>query len=216
MPTAPSSHPATGRLTFDEIVDAAAKLVAEEGIEALSMRRLAARCGVGAMTLYGYVRTKEELLGALANRFFGDVELPDARVADWREQIAQVFRSVRRVFLEHPELVPIVAAQRMDGISAYRGAELVLGALRSAGLGDQDVVSAFDALTSLTIGSVQRESGLKNAAGAGAMPGVTGLSREEFPNVISLTGQLMTRDPQRDFETGLDLLIRGIASRAAT
>jgi AcrR family transcriptional regulator len=175
------------------------------------MRKLAARCGVGAMTLYGYVRTKEELLGALANRFFGDLKLPDSEAGDWREQIAEVFRSVRRVFLEHPELVPIAATQRIDGIAAYRGAELVFGALRRAGLDDRDVISAFEALTALTMGGVQRETALNPD---GPMPGIRELPREEFVNVISLAGELITRDPDRDFETGLDLLISGIAARA--
>jgi AcrR family transcriptional regulator len=198
---------------LEAIVDEAAELVSAEGIEALSMRRLARRCGVGAMTLYGYVRTKEELLGALANRLFGDLELPDRKGISWQQQIAGVFRSVRRVFLEHPELVPIVATQRIDGIAAWRGAELVLGALRRAGLSDQDAVSAFDALTSLTIGSVQRETGL-NALSSKALPGIRELPRNQFGNVISLAGELVTRDAERNFETGLDLLIRGIASRA--
>jgi AcrR family transcriptional regulator len=199
---------------LESIVDAAAELVAEEGVDGLSMRKLATRCGVGAMTLYGYVRTKQELLGALANRFFGDLELPKQQGLGWEEQIAEVFRSVRRVFHEHPELVPIVASQRIDGIAAYRGAELVLGALRQAGLTDQDVVSAFDALTSLTIGSVQRETGL-NAFGSAGLPSIRDLPREEFANVIGLAGELVTRDADRDFETGLDLVVRGIASRAA-
>jgi AcrR family transcriptional regulator len=166
------------------------------------------------MTLYGYVRTKEELLGELANRFFAELELPGSEVADWREQIARVFRSVRRVFQQNPELVPIVAAQRIDGIAAYRGAELVLGALRSAGLTDPEVIGAFDALTSMTIGSVQRESGLHGPTPA-ALPGIRELSPDRFGNVISLAGALMSRDPDHDFEVGLELLIRGIASRAA-
>lgn len=211
-----SSSASSGRrrLTLEAIVDAAAELAAVDGIDALSMRRLARHCDVGAMTLYGYVRTKEELLGALANRFFAGVELPGPEVVSWQDRIAHVFRSVRRVFLEHPELVPIVAAQRIDGIAAYRGAEVVLGALRSAGLGDHDVVGAFDALTSLTIGSVQRETGLNATSAATAMPGVRDLPPEQFRNVISLAGELITRDPERDFETGLDLVIRGIASRS--
>jgi AcrR family transcriptional regulator len=215
MPASSATRSDTRRLTLETIVDAAAELVAEEGVEALSMRRLARRCGVGAMTLYGYVRTKEELLGALANKFFADLEPVDRNGVGWQDEIAAVFRSVRQVFLQHPELVPIVATQRIDGIAAYRGAEIVLGALRRAGLGDHDVISAFDALTSLTIGSVQRETGL-NAHSSKSLTGIRDLPRDEFGNVISLAGELMTRDPERDFEVGLDLLVRGIASKAGT
>jgi AcrR family transcriptional regulator len=195
-------------LSFDAIVDAAEALVAEQGFEALSMRRLAARLGVGAMTLYGYVRTKEELLSALANRYFDEIELPPA-TGDWHEQVAGVFRAVRRMFVAHPELLPIAATQRLEGIGVYRGAERVFAALRSAGLGDEEVVTAFDALTSLTLGVAERETGIHGQG----LPGVRGLDAGEFPNVIGLAGALMTRNPERSFEAGLELLLKGIACR---
>jgi len=210
----PASRAPSGKLTLEAIVDAAADIVAADGYDALSMRRLGKELGVGAMTLYGYVRTKEDLVGQLANRLLAEVDLPGGDSADWETQIPEIFRSVRRVFLQHPELLPVVAVQRVDGIAAYRGAELVFAALRSAGLDDQRVVSAFDALTSFTIGCVQREVGLK-AGGGDGLPGIGQLPREQFANVIGLAGLLVTRDPERDFEAGLDLLVRGIASWAA-
>jgi AcrR family transcriptional regulator len=211
--TNPSSRSAATGLTFEAIVDAADAIVAEEGFDALSMRRLAARCGVGAMTLYGYVRTKEDVLGALANRLMSEIELPDDDDQPWDRQVAAVFGSVRLVFLEHPELLPIAANQRLEGAGVYRGAELVFAALRRAGLDDQQVVSAFDALTSFTVGSAQRETGLP-ARDAEALPGIRELPADEFANVIDLAGLLMTRDPARSFEAGLELLLQGIASWA--
>jgi AcrR family transcriptional regulator len=214
LPASPQSRPTSGRLTLETIVDAAAELVATEGFEALSMRRLANRCGVGAMTLYGYVRTKEELLAALADRFFDEVELPTGEEGSWDEQVAEVFRSVRRVFLGHPELIPIVATQRLEGLAAYRGAEAVFAALRKAGLADREVVNGFDALTAFTIGSVQRETGLRTR-GTGSLPGIRELPAEDFGHVISLAGPLVTRDPERGFDAGLDLLIRGLRSQAS-
>jgi AcrR family transcriptional regulator len=211
MPTStPPAKPQAARLTLEVIVDTAARLVADEGFDALSMRRLAKECGVGAMTLYGYVRTKEELLEALATRLLGAIELPGDELGGWEQQVARVFRSVRAVFLEHPELLPITASQRIEGIGAYRGAESLFRALRTAGLDDQQVVHAFDALVSFTIGFVQREVGL-DRSDADPLPGLRKLPREEFPNVISLAGHLVTRDMDAGFDAGLELLIAGIA-----
>jgi AcrR family transcriptional regulator len=208
-PAAPAPRAAPTGLTLDAIVDAAASIVSEQGFAALSMRRLAALLGVGVMTLYGYFRTKEELLGALANRYLGEIELPRHR-GPWQEQIAQVFRNVRQVFLQHPELLPIVASQRLEGVGVYRGAERVFAALRQAGLGDEEVIAAFGALTSFTLGVAERET----AIGApGGLPGIRDLPADEFPNVIALAGPLMTRDPERSFEAGLELLLKGIACR---
>lgn len=193
------------------IVDAAAKLVAEHGFEALSMRRLAKECGVGAMTLYGYVRTKDDVLQALANRLFGTLDLPDDESESWQDRVRQVVGSLRSVFLAHPELLPIVATQRLDGVAAYRGAEALFGALSTAGLEGERLIHAFYALASFTIGSVQREVGLENSSG-GELPGLRGLSREQFPQVIDLAGHLVTADPEATFRSGLEFLIAGIAS----
>lgn len=201
-----------GHLTLEEIVDAAAALVAAEGFEALSMRRLAGSLGVGAMTLYGYVRTKEELLGELANRILAGVQLPPERVA-WQEQITRVLRSVRQVFLEHPEVIPIVANQRIDGRAAYRGAEVVFDALERAGLDDRATISVFDALVSFTIGSAERETGLRS--NRESLPGIWELEPAQYPHTIRLAGLLATRDPEHDFEVGVELLIRGIEGLAA-
>ncbi len=211
---APGESPSS-RLSLDVIVDAAAKLVAEDGFEALSMRRLAKECGVGAMTLYGYVRTKDEVLQALANRIFSTLELPGDDTESWQERVRQVVGSLRTVFLAHPELLPIVATQRLDGVAAYRGAEALFGALDAAGLQGEQLIHAFYALASFTIGSVQREVGLQNSD-AGEFPGLRSLAREEFPQVIDLAGHLVTADPEATFRAGLELLIAGIATTASS
>jgi AcrR family transcriptional regulator len=210
MPAAAARAPE--RLTLEAIVDAAEELVAAEGFEGLSMRKLARHCGVGAMTLYGYVPTKDDLLGALADRLLGDLDLPDTGEGDWAYRVAAVFHSVRRAFLEHPELVPIVAAHRVDGLSAYRGAEIIFGALREAGLDDAQLISAFSALTSYTVGATQREIGLagRAASGRSTLPGITALPGEDFNHVIGLAGRLATRDFDAEFAAGLDLLITGL------
>jgi AcrR family transcriptional regulator len=196
------------------IVDAAARLIADEGYDALTMRRLARECGVGVMTLYGYFRTKDELLQALADRLFNLVELPDDEALPWQEHLVRVLRSVRCVFLAHPELLPITATHRLDGTGAYRGAESLFAALQKAGLGGRPLVHAFDALVSFTLGSVQREIGLARSQ-AGALPGLHRLPRADFPHVIDLAGHLVARDTEAAFDAGLAFLIAGIAAEAA-
>lgn len=199
------------RLTLEAIVDAAERLVAEEGFDGLSMRKLARACGVGAMTLYGYVPTKDDLLGALAERLLADIDLPSPTEGDWAYRVAAVFHAVRRAFLAHPELVAVVAAHRVDGLSAYRGAEIVFGALREAGLDDAQLISAFSTLTSYTVGATQREIGLAGRAGVrDALPGITALPSEGFDHVIGLAGRLATRDFDAEFTAGLDLMITGL------
>jgi TetR/AcrR family tetracycline transcriptional repressor len=195
------------------VVDAAAEIVAAEGYQALSMRRLGAECGVAPMTLYAHVGSKDELLQALMNRLLATDELRLDPADAWQEQVAQSFRSARARLLEHTELLPVAATQRIEGAAAYRGAESLFGALRKGGLSDKHIVQAFDALVSYTVGFTQREAGLLQSDTA-ALPGLRQLPRDEFPNVLALAGILMTRDMEENFNAGLELLIAGIATWA--
>lgn len=202
----------TDRLTLAAIVDAAEALVATEGFEGLSMRKLAQACGVGAMTLYGYVPTKDELLGALAERLLSNLALPSPHEGDWAYRVAAVFHAVRRALLDHRDLLPVIAASRIDVLSSARGGEIVLGALGEAGLDDAQCVSALGVLTSFTVGACQREVGLGAPARGGhsALPGTAGPPGESFASVLRLAGRLATRDVDAEFSSGLDLLITGI------
>jgi AcrR family transcriptional regulator len=193
------------------LVDAAADIATSAGVDALTMRSLADRCGVGVMTIYGYVRTKQELLAVLADRLLAEIDLPDTST-DWRDQLNALFLSVRDVMLAHPALVPILATQRLDGESAYRGAEVVCGALRARGMADHDVLAAFATLTSFTVGSVQRQLGGQ----ATSRPGLATLPAAEFPNMLALLGALVSRDADRDFRDGLQLIIDAIGARMPT
>lgn len=210
-PAAPAGRPPE-RLTVDAIVDAAAEMVAAGGFDGLSMRKLAKACGVGVMTLYGYVATKDDLLRALADRFLADLDLPAAHEGDWAYRVATVFHSVRRAFLLHPDLLPIVAAHHVVGLSTVRGAEVVFAALREAGLDDAEIIDAFSALTSFTVGACQREIGLtRRVAGARpTLPGIGELAGGGFDHVVAMTGRLPSRDVDAEFTAGLDLLLTGI------
>ena len=213
----PATGPSTRGLTLDTVVDAALGLIREEGFGALSMRKLADRCGVGAMTLYGYVRTKDELLGLIADDLLAAVELPVSRDMPWRDAVKCVFRSVRRIFLEHPELADVVARQHLNSVAAYRGAEVVLDAVRRAGLTDEQAVSAFVALTAFTTGLAQREAHAteRSAQQAQRLMAIHSLAVDEFRNVVELGPLMVVGESERHFEDGLEFMICGIAAQGA-
>jgi AcrR family transcriptional regulator len=193
----------------------AARLVADDGIEALSMRRLAAECGVSSMTPYRYVGSKEEVLRALANRYLDEVDYPDAESLSWEDYLRQVFRSVRSVLLSHPELVQIAARHRVNGLAGYRGAELVLGVLRRAGLDRSDAVSGFTALYAFTTGFVQREIPADRTTHlAERLATIAGLPPEQFSNIRDCTDEFLYSNTEQHFDRGLDFIIRGIGASA--
>ena len=146
-----------GELTRQDVIDAAAGLVAEYGYAGLTMRALARRCGVPTMTLYRHVRDKEDLLGALADRVLGELALPEPGTLSWQQELAAVFGSVHDVLLKHPDIAEIAARQPVAGEAAYRGAEIVLGALARAGVEGEAAASAFATLFAFTLGFVQQQ-----------------------------------------------------------
>jgi AcrR family transcriptional regulator len=167
------------------------------------------------MTLYRHVRTKEDLLGALADRVLGDLALPTPRRrSTWQDEIRGVFRSVHDLLLEHPELVEIAARQHVAGEAAYRGAEVVLGALRRAGIEGEAAASAFATLFAYTLGFVQQQA-QSAAEGASLARRASVLERlpvDDFENLSRLGGVFLLRHSDRHFEDGLDVIIRGLAS----
>jgi TetR/AcrR family transcriptional regulator, tetracycline repressor protein len=214
-----ATRPTTRRLTTEAIVDAASELAESRGFSAVTIRAVAKRCGVAPMTLYTYFATKEELLGEVADRFLAEVDYPDTRGMVWKDELTALFLSTYEVFTEHPELAQFLASQpHGTGRSAYRGAETVLAALKRAGLDDDDAVAALEALLSFVAGFSQRETSRQalHRPPAERLREVRNLPEEEFPTVRSLAHPLVTRDPRRSFEIGLELLLRGIGDATAS
>jgi AcrR family transcriptional regulator len=203
------------RLSLETIVDAALALIDADGFDALSMRRLAERCGVPTMTLYGRVSTKEEVLAAVGDRLFSELELPDADGMAWDEEIRAIMREVRTVFARHPELAQIVGRQPVDALTAFRGAERILAALARAGLHPDEALSAFIALASFVTGFSQRSRHPATpAVQAQRLARLRALPEDEFGHLPQLAAVFVGGQTDRHFEDGLDLLVRGIASRA--
>jgi AcrR family transcriptional regulator len=91
------------RFTREQIAEAALKIADTEGFEAVSMRRVAAELGAGTMTLYHYVRTKDELVALMDNAIMGELLIPDGELpSDWREALTLIARRTRDAFARHP------------------------------------------------------------------------------------------------------------------
>lgn len=211
----PTALPTSSRLDLERILEAAQDIIRADGFEALSMRKLAQRLGVGAMTLYGYVQTKDELLTLLAEQLMGRMKFGRAD-RDWQDQLKDILRSVHRLFVEHPELAEIVARQHLNAVSAFRGAEIAFAALHRAGLDAEDSMSAFLALVAYTAGFAQREQHRSRdpQQHERRVARLKSLPAGEFQHVSRLTELFVSGPDARHFEDGLDLLVRGIASKA--
>lgn len=135
-------------ITRDELAETAVRIADRDGFNALSMRRLAQELGVGTMSLYHYVRNKDELLTLVCDTVMGEVVLADGEVmpAHWREALSLLARRSRDALQRHPWMLDLLDDPGM-GPNNLRHFDQTLQAVSSIDLplGDRlDVASAVD------------------------------------------------------------------------
>src|SRR5438874_3365083 len=121
-------HP-WGTLTREVVVEGALEIVDSEGLEALSMPRLARHLGAGVMTLYGHIANKADLIDALAERVLADVETAEGKAGDWERHLAAHMRRLREAVLRHPALGAVLTARGLTTPSVFHHLETGLSLL---------------------------------------------------------------------------------------
>lgn len=140
-------------MDLDRIAATALALVDEGGLAALSMRRLGARLGVEAMTLYHYVRRKDDLLDLLVERMVMRSAVgEDGADGDWRAQLDRYARRLRASLLDHPNLLPLLMSRPVRSKAAMAQFVGALGALAGAGFDIGEAYSALNGLTLMVLG----------------------------------------------------------------
>ena len=201
-------------LNAEGIFRAALRLVDSEGLDALTMRRLAAELGVAPMSLYGHVPTKDQLLMGVVNLVVGEFRLPAATMEPW-EAFRSVIREFRRVALLHPNLVPITVRQPPTGSKGLLSLEASFDALRRAGLPPAETARAYRLSAAWAIGFVSLECGgffkpVDIAAGDAVAP----IDLSLLPRVLEVGPHLANWDGEVEFERALDVLVGVIATWA--
>src|SRR6185437_8045667 len=122
------------RLTRAAVVDRALALADKSGLDALTIRKLATELGVTPMALYWHFRGKDELLEGLAERLWGEMDLPLDRAAPWTGQIRALLESLLKVLRKHPAAPGLLMhGEKMNSEAARNATELTLDILRTAG-----------------------------------------------------------------------------------
>jgi TetR/AcrR family transcriptional regulator, tetracycline repressor protein len=210
-------------LTRAKVLSAAMTLVDAEGIERLSMRRLAAVLDVQAMSLYNHVSSKADILDGIVEHAFGQVELPDTELA-WPEQVRALASSMYRVLSRHPSVPVALVTDQANPSSAraLRPYDRLAGAIYQAGFSDRQAIRALNAITGLVLGSLLlstagfTSSPDEHARAANASAYLRQLDPTQLPNLSRI---LRNRTPpeasrQEDFEQALDILIQGLVAQA--
>ena len=199
-------------LSADLIFSAALRLVDEEGLDALTMRRLAETIGVATMSLYSHVATKEDVLLGVVNLVTGEIALPTPDVPPW-EALRSVTREFRHVALRHPNLVPLIMRQPPTGAEGLRTLEVALDALRRAGIEPARAAPAYRLMASFAIGFVSLEcGGFFRPVDVGAGGQVAPIELSAIPRIVEMAPYLATWDAGEEFEKGMDAVISVLAT----
>ncbi|HRF46519.1 MAG TPA: TetR/AcrR family transcriptional regulator C-terminal domain-containing protein [Anaerolineales bacterium] len=142
-------------LTRDVILTAALRIVDEEGLEALSMRRVATAVGVEAMSLYNHVNDKQDLLNGLADLVLAGITPPDPS-RRWDRRLEAIAIGLYEALITHPALVVVLASEqgRPTDLKVLQGMDGILAALAESGLSPRRQVSAYRGLLALCLGFV--------------------------------------------------------------
>jgi TetR/AcrR family tetracycline transcriptional repressor len=200
------------------VLEAARRIADKEGVDRLTMRRLAAELGVTPNTLYTYFPHKEALLDALIDDLLAGVDAGDPAEGDWRDGLVRVMDSSRRLLLAHPQLASVIIARPGLGPNAARLGELTLELLGRGGLEGERAVEALRVLLVYSLGfaafqAPRRQSHSGAARSARAEATFAGLPEDRFPRMHGLARQLAGPTTDHQFHTGLRWLLEGIAAQ---
>ncbi len=212
----PTRQPPASRepLSRERVLNAAIGIADREGVGAVTMRAVAARLGVEAMSLYHHVRNKDEILDGMVDRVVQEIRLP-TDAATWREAMRLRAIAARAVFLRHPWAAALVDGRESSGPARLRYLEWVLDVLVHAGFPLQSAVRAFSVLDSYIYGFGRQQFN--------AMP--TDMTPEEaaaailsvipagtYPHLHRLAVQATKTgyDAEADFAFGLGIILDGL------
>jgi AcrR family transcriptional regulator len=203
-------------LSRDRVLRAAVALADREGIDALSMRRLAQELGVDAMALYRRVRDKDDIVDGATDTVIAEIDL-GAPAHRWRTAMRDLALAARQVMLHHPWAPPVITRRKHLGPAALRLIDRVLLILDQGGFSLEMSHHALHVLGSRPLGFTQDPFDDSQSAQPGAPPPEE-LARAlaGFPHIARLaiaathTGALGGCDDDFEFEFGLDLILDGL------
>ncbi|HSE69626.1 MAG TPA: TetR/AcrR family transcriptional regulator [Nocardioidaceae bacterium] len=190
-------------------------LIDREGLEGLSMRKLATVLEVSPMTLYSYFADRDALLESVAQLLYTRIKAP-AHLGP-RRTLHQLMHSVRDVLLAHPNALPLISLYPPRTLPALAFVEGGFRALHEAGVPARDTARAYRTLAAYSLGTAAVEvNGYflpdRSAVSAYPPPDPSEIA-EHLPRFAEVSGHVAALDDAQEFDHGLDLILDGFLSR---
>ena len=217
-------RPAKAPLSEDVVVDAALAILQSDGLEAVTMRRVAAALDTGPASLYVYVAGREGLLQAMLDRVVATVELEVPDPSRWRAQLHSLLVRVRQALAAHPGIAAMTLADPPTTAAVLRLVENLLGILLAGGLSPQDAAWASDIFVLLATAAA-REDDVRRPRGASdderreqvanLRQTLAALPPDQFPLIAGHAAEMVAGDGDERFRFAIDVVVDGVAARSA-
>lgn len=204
------------RLTRERVLQSAVALADESGIESLSMRKLGEQLAVEAMSLYNHVANKGDLIDAMVDSVFAEIDLA-ADERSWRAAMRRRAVSVRQVLKRHPWAVPLMQSRTSPGPSTLGHLNALIGILRDADFSVVLTAHALSAIDAYVYGFAMQEKALPFDTEVRSTEVVehilTAMPTDKWPHLVEFSREHVLKpgyDYGQEFEWGLDLVLDGL------
>ncbi len=219
-PVSRRERPAKPALSRAGIVAAAVEIMQAEGLQRVTMRRLAQQLDTGAASLYVYVRSTAELHAAVLDELLGSVDLTAAADGTgWRERLLRVLGSYTQVLFGHPELARAALLTRLSGQRYLDLLETMLTLLREGGASDGQAAWGVDLLLLIATSTAVEQGARQQAPDAAAEEEnltavLRGLPLGRYPRIAALGEDLLSGTPADRLTWVFTAAINGILGTA--
>lgn len=199
------------RLSPQAITETAIRLADAEGLEAVSIRRVAAELDARAMSLYDHFASKQELLAAMADEVVGEMLVSQPLPESWREAVATSARTMYAAYARHPWAIFVAAERPRPGPNSIKAAKQMARGLATLPLEQGDVWQVQGIVNDYVIGYSFRTVGTVDPEDMEAA--ITAADVAELPELAALPDNLRTRSSIERFDLGLQTVLDGIERR---
>ena len=204
-------------LTRERVVAEALAIIGDGGVDALSMRALAARLGVVPGALYRHVRGKEQLCDLVVDGVLAEVDLGAGHALAWTGRVTALARALRAVLEDHPGIAALLKTRDPLGPHSLALAEAFLTALREAGLPGRQTALAFSLVYDYTLGfalsdrTTVNEQRVQDTATRRQLHAFfRALPSDRFPALTVLGEHVWAGNRDQRFAAGLDTILAGL------
>ena len=221
-PRADGDFEGRARLSKRAVTDRALKLADADGLDALTIRKLAQDLGVTPMALYWHFRSKEDLLEGMAEQVWGEIDVHVDASAPWWAQLRGGLESLLRVLRVHPSAPQLVLEHEKRNDAALRATEATLEILRGAGFDAEHAAEIARSTLWTGIMLVMSESGYHPELSADERAEfqrrnqieLAMLPAAKYPRLVESAAPMAGCDPELHYGLGVELFIAGVRAMA--